>query len=160
MSIEILGRGRREGGLRRGVGREEVVNQMTQMEARRRERRGGERGMSHQMMIMSVSGGIGRVGRRRGGGEATDILMILILMHLMILAESELARAEGPPHHLILMQVAQMIHGLVGARSDLRRRAGNAVMTRIIRVYFGKVLNLVLFWVSFTIFAICYEMVV
>ncbi|KAF3964002.1 hypothetical protein CMV_011670 [Castanea mollissima] len=52
--------------------------------------------------------------------------------------QSELARAEGTPHHLILMQVALMIHGLVGARSDLRRRAGNAVMMRIIRVYFGK----------------------
>ena len=136
----LLGRGRGEGDLRRGVGREESVIQMIWIVVGRGERRiGGGIGMSPLMGIMSVVDGTGKVERSGGGGEATEI-WILIQMNLRVLLESVSARAGGQLHHLILMP--QMIQGSEGARRDVRRRTGNRGIVRMFRIRLVEGINL------------------
>uniref|UniRef100_A0A2P2IPB6 Uncharacterized protein n=1 Tax=Rhizophora mucronata TaxID=61149 RepID=A0A2P2IPB6_RHIMU len=80
----------------------------------------------------------GRAGRRRGGGEVIDILMILIQMHLRIPVGGRSERAGRKSQHLILMPVNQMIHALEGKQSAQTKGAGNTIMKRTSKLLAAK----------------------
>ncbi|KAL0460316.1 UNVERIFIED_CONTAM: CAX-interacting protein 4 [Sesamum latifolium] len=123
------GKGKKGGGQRKGVRREEIViPRMKMMEEERKGRKKGGKGMTLLMRRKNAGEERGRVGRRRGEGGATITQMMILLMILLISGIK-----GGAGRHiqtLIPMSVLQMIREWVGARSGLRRRAGNIAMKR------------------------------